>query len=63
MSRVRRGTQSLKGGKIMVKSNSNMGARKIRCTGCNTLIGPSLDGQGKPVYKCGCGRSFRSTSL
>lgn len=56
MSRVRRGTQDLKGGKVLVKSASRKGARKIRCMGCKRLVSGSQAGNGKPVYKCVCGR-------
>ena len=64
MARVRSsGGTALKGGKVMVKTNSNKGARKIRCPGCKMLMGPSMDGQGKPVYKCSCGRTLRSTAM
>lgn len=58
--RVRKGTRSLRNGKVMVKSSATKGARQLRCPKCKSLAGPSQDGQGRVVYKCACGRTFGS---
>jgi len=63
MSRIRKGTQALKGGKVLVKTNSAKGIRKIRCMSCKNLCAPSQGDDGKPVYRCICGRTFRSTAM
>lgn len=63
MARVRKGTKSLGGGKVMVRTGTTMGIRKIRCMSCKTLVGPSQGSDSKPIYKCTCGRSFRVTTM
>jgi len=63
MSRIRKGTQALRAGKVLVKSSSTKGIRKIRCMSCKALCAPSQGNDGKPVYKCMCGRTFRSTTM
>jgi hypothetical protein len=63
MARIRKGTQSLGNGKVMIKTNSAKGVRKIRCMRCKNLVAPSQGNDGKPVYRCICGRSFRSTTM
>ena len=63
MSRIRKGTQALKGNRVLVKSSSTKGIRKIRCMSCKALCAPTQGNDGKPIYKCACGRSFRSTAM
>lgn len=63
MSRVRSGTKALKDGKVLIKSSSRKGPRKMRCPHCKNLVGPTQHTDGQSVYRCTCGRVFRAVTM
>jgi len=64
MPRIRKGTQSIKGGPIILKKTGKGGMRKIRCTNCHGMAAPMHRADGKLVTRCGtCGIELTSTAM
>jgi hypothetical protein len=63
MSRLRKVAKAVQGtDKVIVRSDGT-GLRKLQCPRCSKQVARSLDNQGKPIYKCICGASFRSVTM
>lgn len=62
MSRLRKSAQAIKGtDKVAIRSTG--GLRKLQCPRCQKQVSRTMDNQGKPLYKCICGASFRTQAM
>lgn len=63
MARLRKVAKAVQGSSTVVIRSDGVGLRKLQCVKCTKQVPRSLDSQGKPIYRCSCGASFRSVTM
>jgi hypothetical protein len=63
MSRIRKGTRSLKGTSKVVVKTSGASLRQLQCPRCRNNCTPVIGADMRAVYRCVCGRTFSPQSM